>query len=242
MERKIIKKQGFTLIELLVAVFIFAILFLIIMAFVNLAVSQPKSSHTKSLTTSLRHTLDTINQKLDNANVRVNTMTPNIYGFRVYSDGSGNKILEIANYSKTVSGANVTTCTFIAERLDTITSTYRIFMGFYNNCPNTANLPSAANLDKPLTDTNVALNSPTDANPGLSFSGTTSWDAKNNCTLISPYLKITINAKDNDPKYANDNQINLQTSFTMSYQTILSFKNQYRTSEPAPGSCTSPFS
>lgn len=39
-------------------------------------------------------------------------------------------------------------------------------------------------------------------------------------TTISPYLTITIQAHDIDPKYTTDNVINLQTSYTMDYQTI----------------------
>jgi len=207
------KSRGFTLIELLVAVFVFFILFLIIMAFVNLAVGQTKSLHTKMLTTSLRHTMDTISQKMNSANDFADIGSNDIYGFKVNGG-----ILGIANE---VAGS--TQCTFIGEKQDKTSppNYYRIYMKV-NNC--SGQWPTTTDLDQPITDTSVAIDPP-NADPslaGLVFSGTLTWTP---ASLDVPYLKIIIRAKDKDPKYTNDNQITLQTSYMIDYLTIQRLKS-----------------
>lgn len=218
-----IKKQGFTLIELLVAVFIFAILFLIIMAFVSLAAGQPKSAHTKALTTSLRHTIDTINQKMNTANARYVTTSSggniNIFGFNI-----NNGVLGIINLTGTTASPS-TQCTFFGEKQDTdAQGTYwRLFMSTDNHCnniPNSPNWPDASQLQQAITDNTISLDPPPN---GLIFSG--NFMASKNDS--PPYLIMTINARDRDPKYADNNAIKFQTSYTLPYQTIIEFRNKY---------------
>lgn len=68
-------KKGFTLIELIVVVMLFMIIFLITMAFINLASGQVKSMHTKMLTNDVRSATDVIFQKLNNANATAQAVT-----------------------------------------------------------------------------------------------------------------------------------------------------------------------
>src|SRR3990167_6454863 len=96
------KSKGFTLIELLVAVGVFFVLFLIILAFVRLAVGQTTTLHTKMLTSDLRNTLDALSVQMNNANGKIEVFDYNdnpvtIYGFRIFTDDDGNKILAMAS-------------------------------------------------------------------------------------------------------------------------------------------------
>lgn len=220
---KYLKKQGFTLIELLVAVFVFAILFLIIMAFVSLAAGQPKSAHTKVLTTSIRHAVDIINQKMNSANARYTTTSSggniNIYGFNI-----NNGVLGIINLTGTTASPS-TQCTFFGERQDTdAQGTYwRLYMSTDSHCnsiPNSPNWPDASSLQQPITDTTITLDPPPN---GLSFSG----NFMANKDGPPPYLIMNINARDRDPKYATNNTIRFRTSYTLPYQTIVEFRNKY---------------
>lgn len=193
------KKLGFTLIEALVAVFIFMILFLITASFVNLAAGSTKSRQTKILTSEIRNALDVINQKMNNANAK--TTGTNIYGFKL-----NGTVLGIAN----TDGAT-TTCTYIGQ----------VGTGIYMRYDSCSSWPTLTADDSPLTNTNTVNVTGFDLNPGG-----VDYFMTNNSPARSPYLKISITAQDADPKYQSENVINLQTSYTMSYQTIRRLKSQ----------------
>jgi len=183
--------QGFTLIEMLMAVFVFMILFLIASSFVNLAAGSTKSARTKILTNDVRSASDIISEKINNANQKVAVGTDTIYGLKVK-----NNILGIA----TTTGSG-TRCTFFGENGDSLSM-------LEGSCP--SSWPVASGLTKKLTGSSVKIT-------GLTF---TLANEVTPTSTTSPYLKIVVNAEDADAKYASDNQINLQTSYTIDYQTI----------------------
>ncbi len=187
--------RGFTLIELIVAVFIFMIVFLITMAFVNLASGQVKSLRTKRLTADIRNAMDTIAQKMNNANASRSLPTdPDIYGFHAYND-----ILGIAY--KDQSGQEK--CTFF-RKVD-----YQIYME-EDLCNNVYSFPSFLSKKQSLTSSAVKI-----TNFVLQGSYLTG-----GCDDPAPYITITIEAEDAEPRYAEDNKITIQTSYTLDYLTI----------------------
>lgn len=202
---KFSQKSGFTLIEMLVAVMVFMIVFLIASSFVNLASGSTKSNHTKMLTGDVRSALDTIMQKLNSANDKVAIGGDMVYGFALHTLGS-QKILGIVHQID----MSHKECTFIGKRS---TGIYMKVDNDDNNCSWPTN-PSQ--LNQPLTDsskidvTSLTFNPP--SNPGYVMT--------NQNPTQSPYLFIHIDAWDKDSKYQTDNQITIDTSFTMDYATI----------------------
>ena len=178
------KSKGFTLIKLLVAVGVFFILFLIILAFVRLAVGQTATLHTKMLTADLRNTLDTLSVQINNANGKIevsDSINPVvIYGFRIFTDNSrtpqqGNQILAMAS--------NFDRCLFVAfdKSSGQIVIKRAIVAGAGASCSK-ANVPQISTMTNSFTSPGIEV---TDFI--LDYSQMTS-NSQNNV----PYLKITI--------------------------------------------------
>lgn len=202
----IVKKKGFTLIELLVAVFVFMILFLIIMAFVRLAVGQTKSLHTKMLTSDLRNTMDILNQKMMNANYKEKITWPatTIHGFKY-----------IDNIIGTVSKDG--TCSFIGKNGDTISI-------YTKGCTGEVGpWPKADQLDIPITNVNTVKVTNFTVTGKCYRCGLEGPPSGSN---IVPYITVVIEAEDKDPKYATDNKIKIETSYAMDYMTIKLLKSE----------------
>lgn len=189
------RRKGFTLIEMLIAVFIFVILFMIAASFVNLAVGSTKSVRTKLLTNDLRNTIDIINQKMNNANGKATP--PPIYGFR-----TNGGILGIASSDDS--------CTLIGRKTEASSSLGYLAMSTVS-CASIHPAWVTSDLTQRLTSTNINI---------LSFDISNSYEMINKNPSQAPYIKIVITAEDTDPKYQADNQITLQTSYTMDYMTI----------------------
>lgn len=104
------KKSAFTLIELLVAVLIFGLVFTMTTIVVKFAAGRVESYRPKILANEVRAAVDTITQKMNNANTGVNIpgVSGKVYGFKV--DGSNMLIIASANNS----------CSFIKKDSDTI--------------------------------------------------------------------------------------------------------------------------
>lgn len=189
-------KKSFTLIELLVAVFVFVILFMIIMSFINLASGQAKSLRTKVLTTDARGVLETISQKVNNANDKKTVGTITIYGFAVNSG-----ILGLASTDG---------CTFIGKNGTALK------MKIDKNC---SKWPSPTDLDQPLTGANVEI---VNAATEPLFTVKNPFDP---ASTTPPVLKVNLKLQDTDSKYP-ENIITLQTSYALDYLTIRKFQNE----------------
>lgn len=201
------KHKSFTLIELLVAVFIFIVLFMITASLVNLAAGSAKSMRTKMLTTDIRNTMDTISQKMNNANQKATIGTDVINGFFVQ-----NYILGIA----TTTNGTDKKCVFIGKKSDN-----SIAMLEDANCSRSS-WPTTLDLSQKLTGTGVKITN------NESLPTERIFILSNEVTAVStaaPNLKVYIKAQDADAKWQNDNQITLQTTYTMDYMTIKRLQN-----------------
>ena len=182
--------------ELLVAVGVFFVLFLIIMAFVRLAVGQTTTLHTKMLTADLRNTLDTLSVQMNNANGKITVSSgETIYGFRIFNENTPNEILALASFDHK--------CFYIALNRGTV----NVVMDPY--CDNRA-VPSISSMGSSITSPGINVT-------GLSF--TPNYQMTDTDLEQTPYLRMTITAEDRDAKYL-DNKITLQTTYSMDYLTI----------------------
>lgn len=82
------KKQGFTLIELLVTMTIMCIVVVMIGGMAEYTAGRLKSAQLTQVNDALRSALDTIGQKMYNANGVANGLSPKVYGFRYYVSGT----------------------------------------------------------------------------------------------------------------------------------------------------------
>lgn len=191
------QKKGFTLIEVLVTVVLFSLIFLVAMAFVKIASGQAKSLHTKKITAEIRNAMDKISQNLNTGAAKLTIGGTTVYGFNIKND-----VLGIANSASPVK------CSFfgvyngkIMMREDDVCTTWF----------------TPSQLDNNLTSSSIKITTPAnaifDVHPMTAINPTT-----------APYVKITIGAKDGDPKYEADNTIDVTTIYTMDYLTVKNFK------------------
>ena len=217
----IIKNSGFSLIEFLVGVLIFSIVFGMTIISVKLASGKVASNQNKTVSIELRNAIETINQKMNNANTHIeigNFLPPapasaplEIYGFyRVDNSNSDQTRRNLDNVLAIVTSNNQDdptqpqyTCAFIAV------INVRLYM--HENQCNSVQAITPDN-SSPLTSDKIKVT-------GFLDSGYYNMTDENRAQ--APYVNLKIEAQD-----AKDDKINFtyQTSFTMDYLTFKKLK------------------
>ena len=192
-----LKKRAFTLIEVLVAVFIFAIIFGIAIMAVNFSSGKVQSKKPLTLTREARNAMETISQKMNNANAKATVGGTVIYGFRV--DGNELKIVT------SIPGGAVQ-CSFIKQDGDYLKMAQ-------NNC----SVPTSTEY-KNITSSDIIIRN---------FNIPDKYFMINSSPDKAPYVQIIIEARDakspDEPTNPTSN-IKVQTSYEMDYQTIKNLK------------------
>ena len=208
----IIKNSGFSLIEFLVGVLIFSIVFGMTIISVKLASGKVASNQNKTVSIELRNAIETINQKMNNANAKksLNFLGSNqtIYGFKIISipNQFPNDVLAIVTPVIQNPSGNQATCTFIAI----INS--RLYMKESNNCEAVSEMNDTNS--NPLTSEKIKVTS-------LFNQEMENYFMTDNNPDKAPNVNLKIVAQD-----AKDLQIQFtyQTSFTMDYLTLKKLK------------------
>lgn len=201
-------KRGFSLIEFLVGVFIFSLVFGMTIISVKLASGKVASSQNKTVSIELRNAIETISQKMNNANAHKTIRNflgdedeREIYGFSVIEPSPPNppnNILAIAT------SGNQDSCAFIAviEK--------RLYM-HENNCQTAVPNIDTIKNSNPLTSEKIKVTVFDIAQKSLMTSSSSQ----------APFLTLTIHAE--DPSDSNI-KLTYQTSFEMDYLTYKKLK------------------
>lgn len=202
-------KSGFSLIEFLVGVFIFSLVFGMTIISVKLASGKVASSQNKNVSIELRNAIETISQKMNNANAHqtINNFLGKkleIYGFSVSVIEQTPPNLPI-NVLAIANSGNQDTCAFVAV------IEQRLYL-HENNCQ--AVPVMTADNSNPLTSEKIKVTVFDIAQKSLMTSS----------SLQAPFLTLSIRAEDADP---NTNiGIDYKTSFEMDYLTFKKLKQE----------------
>lgn len=158
MKKSLLRKnrKAFTLIELLVTMTIMCIVVVMIGGMAEYTAGRLKSAQLTQVNDALRSALDTIGQKMYNANGHVKIGTTDIYGFRYYDSTQPTVLPTVSNgiipdmlLIVSSTDTSVNTCTFFG--LDT--TKHQLMMDQDSPCLNS--FKALANLTHPVTPSKV---------------------------------------------------------------------------------------